>query len=118
LDFGLAMHYLRHEFTGRWHNVDAIIQRVSPLIDPLDAYHIKQILTEGCPAEFDFEGEHENNMLFLEQGNEPSVDQKQAVVQKNSMRKKVPTISSHYLGGLFLCMCTSCATVNDGQTWK
>ena len=76
------MRYLGHEFTGQWRNVDAIMQRVSPLIDPLDAEHIKRILTKGCPAEFDFEVEHNNKMLFSEQGNEPSVKQNQAVVQQ------------------------------------
>ena len=82
LDFGLVTHYLGHEFTGKWRNVEVIMQRVSPLIDPQDAEHIKRILTEGCPAEFDFEEEHDNKMLFLERGNEPSVEQNQAVVQK------------------------------------
>ena len=37
LDFGLVTHYLGHEFTGKWRNVEAIMQRVSPLIDPQDA---------------------------------------------------------------------------------
>ena len=34
LDFGLVTCYHVHEFTGKWRNVDAIMQRVSPLIDP------------------------------------------------------------------------------------
>jgi hypothetical protein len=82
LDFGLVTRYLGHEFTGKWRNVEAIVQCVSPLIDSQDVEHIKRNLTKGCPAEFDFEEEHDNKMLFLERGNEPSVEKNQAVVQK------------------------------------
>jgi len=58
------------------------MQRVSPLIDPQDVEHIKRILTEGCPAEFDFEEEHDNKMLFLERGNEPSIEQIKLLCKK------------------------------------
>ena len=34
LDFGLVTRYLGHEFTDKWRNVDAIMQHISPLIDP------------------------------------------------------------------------------------
>ena len=41
LDFGLVTRYLGREFTERWRNVDAIMKRISPIIDSLDAEHMK-----------------------------------------------------------------------------
>ena len=74
LDLGLVTRYLGQEFTGLWRDTDAILSRVSPLVSKSDADHIKRILTDGCPAEFDFKEPHDNKMLLLERGNEPSID--------------------------------------------
>jgi len=59
LDVDLVTRYLGYEFTVQWRNMDAIMQCVSSLIYPVDAEHIRRILTEGCPAEFDYEELHE-----------------------------------------------------------
>ena len=44
------------------------------MVSKSDADHIKRILTDGCPADFDFKEPHDNKMLLLERGNEPSID--------------------------------------------
>jgi len=77
-------------------------------------------LTEGCPAEFDFKEDHDNKMLFLERGNEPSVEQNQAVVQKTLNEEERNNHIIPFFGWLVfvLCMCTLYATVNAGQTWE
>ena len=46
---GMLLRYMKGEYTGESRNADAILEKVSPYIEPEDARHIHRIITQGCP---------------------------------------------------------------------
>jgi hypothetical protein len=74
LDMGLVARLHGDEVTGRWKDVDKIMSVAREFGTESDADHIERQLTHGCPSGLDYEETQENKTIFLERGNEPSVD--------------------------------------------
>ena len=73
LNFGLVARMLGVEVFGDHRNVEDICERARLVSSESDVEHIKRILSDGCPAEFDYEESVENKKIFLQRGNHPSV---------------------------------------------
>ena len=80
LDFGLVVRYVRGEYLATWRDTESILGAVSGLVSDVDIVHMRRILTLGCPAELNWEEPAENKEIFLERGNNPSVDKNKPVV--------------------------------------
>ena len=79
---GMALRFLQGEYTGETRDVEKVCRTLAPHIDADDLNQIRRILTEGCPAELDFEEKSDNKQRMLERGNQSSYDQYPDIVQK------------------------------------
>ena len=79
---GMALRFLQGEYTGETRDVEKVCRTLAPHIDADDLKQIRRILTEGCPAELDFEEKSDNKQRMLERGNQSSYDQYPDIVQK------------------------------------
>jgi hypothetical protein len=55
MHLGMLLRYLKGKYTGESRNVSAILEKVSPYIDPEDGKHIKRIIKQGCPSLLNFD---------------------------------------------------------------
>ena len=66
LNFGLVACMLGVEVFGDHRDVKDICERARLVSSESDVKHIKRILTDGCPAKFDYEEPVENKKMFLQ----------------------------------------------------
>ena len=92
-EMGLLGRYIAHEYTGKWRNEEEIKQILAPFLLPEDIEQVQRTLRDGCPADFDWEEPHENKMLFLERGNNTSLDRHPQIVHKTL----VDELNNHHL---------------------
>jgi len=79
---GMVLRFLQGEYTGETRDVEKVCDAISPHVDKKDLKQIRRILTEGCPAELNFEEASENKQRMLVRGNQSSYNQCPDTVQK------------------------------------
>ena len=70
------------EYTGSSRDVRQILLEVRDHILPSDYDHLKRILTQGCPSQFRFDEELQNNHIMMNRGNLKSFVDKPDLVDK------------------------------------
>jgi hypothetical protein len=81
---GMLLRYLKGEYTGESRNVDAILEKVVPYIEPEDAEHIHRIITQGCPSQLDFDENTMNKLAVIEKGNQQTFEEHPENIEKNN----------------------------------
>ncbi len=69
-------------------NVDAILEKVVPYIEPEDAEHIHQIITQGCPSQLDFDENTMNKLAVIKKGNQQTFEEHPEVVEKTMNKEE------------------------------
>ena len=82
LDPGKIVRTLGGEYTGEWRNVEATLEAVKSVVSISDYYHIKRILTSGCPFELQFEEPSASKFDTIRKGNQKSFNQNPDQVEK------------------------------------
>jgi hypothetical protein len=66
---GMMIQYLKGEYVGENRDTKRIIREGKPFISEIDATHILQVLTQGCPSCLIFDEEIENKLSVILKGN-------------------------------------------------
>ncbi len=64
--------YCAHEYILEELDREGILQRVKEIASPEDYLHLKRILFDGCPAEFNFTEDSKSRQRSFERGNQPT----------------------------------------------
>ena len=59
---------------GESGNADAILERVTPYIEPEDAEHICWIIKQGCPSQLDFDEGTMNQLAVIKKGTQQTFE--------------------------------------------
>ena len=82
LDPGKAVRYLGGEYVGAYRDARTILSRVQDHISNDDYEQMKRILTEGTPAEFQYDESLANKSEMIRRGNSVAFDQNTVLVDK------------------------------------
>jgi hypothetical protein len=85
---GMLLRYMKGEYTGESRSADAILEKVSPYIEPEDARHIHRIITQGCPSQLNFEEDTMNKLAVIEKGNQQTFEAHPEVVEKTMNKEE------------------------------
>jgi hypothetical protein len=85
---GMLLRYLKGKYTVESRNVDAILEKVVPYIEPEDAEHIHQIITQGCPSQLDFDENTMNKLAVIKKGNQQTFEEHPEVVEKTMNKEE------------------------------
>jgi hypothetical protein len=69
LDLGKFIRFLSGEYTGQYWDIRRTLDAVRDHVTTNDYNHIKQILSDGCPAQLTFEEPLSNKLEFISRGN-------------------------------------------------
>ena len=79
---GMLLRYLQGKYTGKSRNVDAILEKIVPYIEPEGAKYIYQIIMQGCPSQLDFDKDTMNTLADIKKGNQQTFEEHPEVVKK------------------------------------
>ena len=116
----MLLRYMKGEYTGESRSADAILEKVSPYIEPEDARHIYRIITQGCPSRLIFDEDTMNKLAVIEKGNQQTFEAHPEVVEKNheQRRKKQPRSTIQTLGRFLFTFPSLHPTRNAQKEWK
>lgn len=75
-----AVRYLGGKYLGGHRDMNAILPKLRPHVDPATIAVFQRVMTTGCPAHFNAETTRSNALTYLRQGNSPSVSNHQPLV--------------------------------------
>jgi hypothetical protein len=84
----MLLRYQKCEYTSESRSVDAILEKVSPYIEPEDAKHIGRIITQGCPPQLIFDKDTMNKLAVIEKGNQQTFEAHPEVVTKTMNKEE------------------------------
>ena len=99
LDPGKIVRTLGGEYTGKWRNVEATLQAVKSVVSISDYYHIKRILTSGCPFELQFEESSASKFDIVRKGNQKVLTKILIRWKRLLIKRTEITTSFHYMIG-------------------
>ena len=101
---GMLLRYLKGKYTGESRKASAILEKVSPYIDPEDAKHIERIIKQGCPSLLNFNEDTMNGLAVINKGNQQVFQVHPEVVAKmiNKEENKQPHFTFQTMGCLLL----------------
>jgi hypothetical protein len=65
LDVGKFVRWIGGEYTGAHFDVQHTLEAVRAYIPEEDYNHLKQVLCDGCPAQFNFDEELSNKLTLI-----------------------------------------------------
>ena len=105
----MLMRWLSNKYTGSYHNIADMIERIRPHVDEHLLPHLVRVLTVGCPHHFNAETSRENALKYWRHGNSPSVDKKLAQVMRTMTKEArnnfvipIPGWTWRYIPHLFI----------------
>lgn len=88
LDPGRFVRWMAGEFMGDGRDVDKILATIKPHI-PIDDYNqVKRILTQGCPAQFQFDEKLRNKLMMIKRGNSKNFVENPDLVRKTMNKEE------------------------------
>lgn len=88
LDVSLLMRYLGHNYTGAHRDVQKIVEKIKPHVDPYLIPHFIRVMTVGCPAHFNAESSRENSLKYWRAGNNPTINTHLEAVMKTMNKEE------------------------------
>ncbi len=79
---GMLIRYVKGKYVRENIDVPQVLNDVLPFIDEVDVNHIKQILTQGCPLQINFEETSDMKATIIEKGNQPTFKTYPKIVTK------------------------------------
>ena len=82
---GMAVRYLGGEYSGENRDPEGMIKKVKPYVqedNKDDIEHMRRILIQGAPSQFDFEEDPSNKKNFIVRGNQKSFKDNKMVANK------------------------------------
>ena len=103
-----AVRFLGKKFLGGHRDVSSIVPKLRPHVDSETIAAFTRVMTQGCPAHFNYESTRKNAMDYLRHGNSPSVNQHEDLVSKalvkeyrNNYAIPLPSWAARYIRHVF-----------------
>ena len=88
LDVSLLIRYLGRNYTAAHRDVQHIVRKIAPHVDPDLIPHLIQVMTDGCPNVFNADSTRENSLRYWRAGNNPSIAKHLPAVMKTMNKEE------------------------------
>jgi hypothetical protein len=101
---GMLLRYSKGKYTVETRKVYAILEKVSPFIDPDDVKHIERIIKQGCPSLLQFDKDTLNKLAVINKGNQQMFEAHLEIMENfvNKEEKKQPCPTFQMMSCLLL----------------